>query len=58
LLLLGRALLDDKRDEAALEAFRRALKFDPEHVEALFQLGLALARAHRYADTGRRRGKL
>jgi cytochrome c-type biogenesis protein CcmH/NrfG len=47
---LGRALLDDKRDEAALEAFRRALKFDPDQVEALFQLGVALARVHRYGD--------
>ncbi len=50
LLLLGRALLDDKRDEAALEAFRRVLKFDPEQVEALFQLGVALARLHRYGE--------
>src|SRR5204862_450510 len=44
LLLLGRALLDDKRDAQALEAFQRALKFDPEQVEAVFQLGVALAR--------------
>ncbi len=50
LLLLGRALLDDKRDAQAHEAFRRALKFDPEQVEALFQLGVALARLHRYAE--------
>ena len=50
LLLLGRALLDDKRHEAALEAFRRALKFDPDQVEAVFQLGVALARLHRYAE--------
>jgi superkiller protein 3 len=50
LLLLGRALLDDKRDAQALEAFQRALKFDPEQVEALFQLGVALARVHRYAE--------
>jgi tetratricopeptide (TPR) repeat protein len=50
LLLLGRALLDDKRDAQALEAFRRALKFDPEQVEALFQLGVVLARLHRYAE--------
>jgi superkiller protein 3 len=50
LLLLGRALLDDKRDDQALEAFRRALKFDPEQVEALFQLGVVLARQHRYAE--------
>jgi superkiller protein 3 len=50
LLLLGRALLDDKRDQVALEAFQRALKFDPEQVEALFQLGVALARVHRYGD--------
>src|SRR5437773_2236852 len=50
LLLLGRALLDDKRDEQALEAFRRALKFDPDQVEALFQLGVVLARLHRYGE--------
>ena len=50
LLLLGRALVDDKRDEQALEAFRRALKFDPEQVEALFQQGVVLARLHRYGE--------
>ena len=50
LLLLGRALLDDKRDEQALEAFRRALKFDPDQVEALFQQGVVLARLHRYGE--------
>ncbi len=50
LLLLGRALLDDRRDAQALEAFQRALKFDPEQVEALFQLGVALARLHRYGE--------
>src|SRR5437867_11779430 len=50
LLLLGRALLDDKRDSQALEAFLRALKFDPEQVEALFHLGVALARLHRYGE--------
>src|SRR5207302_1845190 len=50
LRLLGRALLDDKRDAQALEAFQRALKFDPEQVEALFQLGVALARLHRYGE--------
>jgi len=50
LLLLGRALLDDKRAEAALEAFRRVLKFDAEQVEAWFQAGVALALAHRYAE--------
>src|SRR2546422_6495595 len=49
LLCLGRALLDDKRDAHALEAFRRVLKFDPDHVEALFQAGVALARLHRLA---------
>src|SRR2546427_7014745 len=48
LLCLGRALLDDKRDAQALEAFRRVLKFDPDHVEALFQAGVALAPLHRY----------
>ena len=50
LLLLGRALLDDKRDAQALEAFQRALKFDPDEVEAVFQLGVALARLHRYGE--------
>jgi len=50
LLLLGRALLDEKRDAQALEAFQRALKFDPDQGEALFQLGVALARLHRYGD--------
>jgi len=50
LLLLGRALLDEKRDDAALAAFQRALKFDAEQVEALFQLGVALARLHRYGE--------
>ena len=50
LLLLGRALLDDKRDAQALEAFQRALKFDPDQVEALFQLGVALALVHRYGE--------
>ncbi len=50
LLCLGRALLDDKRDAQALEAFRRVLKFDPDHVEALFQAGVALARLHRYGE--------
>jgi cytochrome c-type biogenesis protein CcmH/NrfG len=50
LLLLGRALLDDKRQDAALEAFRRVLKFDPDHVEALFQGGVAFAHLHRYAE--------
>src|SRR5439155_1126920 len=50
LLLLGRALLDDKRTDASVEAFRRVLKFDPEHMGALFHLGVALARVHRYAE--------
>ena len=53
LLLLGRTLLDDKRDAQALEAFQRALKFDPDQVEALFQLGVALARLHRYDEAVR-----
>jgi len=50
LLLLGRALLEDKRFEAGVEAFRRVLKFDPEQVEALFQLGVAFAHLHRYVE--------
>src|SRR2546425_12607142 len=35
LLLLGRALLDEKRDEQALAAFRRAPEFDPDPGGAL-----------------------
>src|SRR5260370_255311 len=50
LLLLGRALLDDKRDAEALEAFRRALKFDPQHTGALFYLGATMARLQRYNE--------
>jgi len=50
LLLLGRALLDDKRPAEALEAFRRALKFDPQHAAALFYLGATLARLQRYGE--------
>src|SRR5439155_255626 len=50
LMLLGRALLDDKRDAEALEAFRRALKFDPQHTGALFYLGATLARLQRYGE--------
>ena len=50
LLLLGRALLDDKRLDASLEAFRRILKFDPDHVGSLFHTGAVLARLHRYSE--------
>jgi tetratricopeptide (TPR) repeat protein len=50
LLLLGRALLDDKREAEALEAFRRALKFDPQHAGALFHLGATFARLQRYGE--------
>jgi len=50
LILLGRALLEDKRTTAALEAFRRVLKFDPEHVAALFHEGVVLARLRRYRE--------
>ena len=50
LLLLGRTLLDDKRTAEALEAFQRALKFDPEHTGALFYLGATLARLQRYGE--------
>ena len=50
LLLLGRALLDDKRNAEALEAFRRALKFDTDHTGALFYLGATLARLQRYGE--------
>ncbi len=50
LILLGRALQDDRRPQAALEAFRRVLKFDPEHVAALFNEGVVLARLRRYRE--------
>jgi len=50
LLLLGRSLLDDKRYEHALAAFRRALKFEPDNVTAWFHVGVSLARLHRYAE--------
>ncbi|PYO94446.1 MAG: hypothetical protein DMD62_05645 [Gemmatimonadetes bacterium] len=50
LLLLGRTLLDDKRNAEGLEVFRRALKFDPDHTGALFYLGATLARLQRYAE--------
>jgi superkiller protein 3 len=50
LMLLGRALLDDKRNEAALEAFTRVRKFDPHHVPALFHSGVVLAQLHRYPE--------
>ena len=50
LILLGRALLEDKRPQAALEAFQRVLKFDPEHVAALFHEGVVLARLRRYRE--------
>jgi cytochrome c-type biogenesis protein CcmH/NrfG len=50
LLLLGRALMDDKRSDAAIQAFHRLLKFDPGHAGALFHLGVVLARLHRYGE--------
>src|SRR2546426_1071215 len=50
LLPLGRAPLDEKRDEQALAAFRRALKFDPDQGEAPFQQSRVLARLHRYGE--------
>ena len=50
LLLLGRSLLEDARASSALEAFRRVLKFDPEHVAALFYEGVVLARLRRYRE--------
>jgi cytochrome c-type biogenesis protein CcmH/NrfG len=53
LLLLGRALLEDKRADAALGAFHRVLKFDPEHVAALFYEGVVLARLKRYHEAVR-----
>lgn len=50
LLLLGRALLDDGRAAQALEAFERILRFVPQHAEALFHRGVALARERRFTD--------
>jgi tetratricopeptide (TPR) repeat protein len=50
LMLLGRALLDDKRYDAALEAFQRVLKFTPENVGAVFHVGVAQARLQRYGE--------
>jgi tetratricopeptide (TPR) repeat protein len=50
LLLLGRALLDDKRVDASYEAFRRMLRFDPDLIAALFYAGVTLARLHRYGE--------
>jgi tetratricopeptide (TPR) repeat protein len=50
LLLLGRSLLEDARASSALEAFRRVLKFDTEHVAALFYEGVVLARLRRYRE--------
>jgi tetratricopeptide (TPR) repeat protein len=49
LLLLGKALLDDGRPARALEAFDRILRFMPEHAEALFHRGVALARERQFA---------
>jgi cytochrome c-type biogenesis protein CcmH/NrfG len=42
--------MDDKRADAALQAFQRLLKYDPEHLGALFHLGVVLARLHRYGE--------
>lgn len=50
LQLLGRALLDDGRTGPALEAFDRVLRFQPEHPEALFYRGVALARERQFQD--------
>jgi len=50
LFLLGRSLLDDGRQQRAIEAFQRVLKFDAEHDGALFHLGVALAGLRRYPE--------
>ena len=44
LTLLGSTLLDDGRPHEALEAFARVLRFEPDHIGALFHRGVALAR--------------
>src|SRR5688572_27921898 len=44
LTLLGSTLLDDGRPHQVLEAFARVLRFEPDHVGALFHRGVALAR--------------
>jgi tetratricopeptide (TPR) repeat protein len=50
LLLLGRALLDDGRARQALEAFDRILRFVPQHPEAHFYRGVALARERQFTQ--------
>jgi tetratricopeptide (TPR) repeat protein len=49
-LLLGRALLDDGRARQALEAFDRILRFVPQHPEAHFYRGVALARERQFTQ--------
>jgi len=50
LVLLGRSLLDDGRPGQALEAFDRVLRFVPDHAEALFHRGVALARERHFSE--------
>jgi tetratricopeptide (TPR) repeat protein len=48
--LLAQVLLDDGRVADARAASERIVRFEPEHVAAHFQLGLAFARERRYRE--------
>ena len=48
LTLLGQLLLDDHRPLEAQRVFERALRYSPDHLGALFHLGVALARRREY----------
>ncbi len=48
LTLLGQLLLDDHRPNEAQRVFERALRYSPDHIGALFHLGVALARRREY----------
>jgi cytochrome c-type biogenesis protein CcmH/NrfG len=48
LLALGQCLMEDRRIEAAIQAFERVLVFDEECVAARFFAGVALSRLRRF----------
>jgi cellulose synthase operon protein C len=50
LLALGETLVDLGRDDDALVAFTRVLRFDGDHVAALFHTGLLLSRRRRWRE--------
>jgi cytochrome c-type biogenesis protein CcmH/NrfG len=50
LIALGETLLDLGRTTDAEHAFARVLRFDPNHVGALYHEGLLLAGQHRYRE--------